>query len=146
MMASIKNELSPEQLRAVDLIVSKGATGARFSEIAETVGVSERTLLRWRQTPEFREEVRKRTLELNGEHLSKVLESLVKRAVAGNVRAIELYLKLEGLLKQNSSDQTQPVQKARPTQEELDAEIAKLELELAEFEEYEKRRDQDHVC
>lgn len=144
-MGSTKNLLSPEQIRAVDLIVSKGATGTRFSEIAETVGVSERTLLRWRQTPEFREEVRKRTLELNGENLQKVLEALVKRAVAGNVKAIEVYLKVEGLLKPNN-DQAPPVQNARPSDEELDADIARMEKELLEFEQYDKGSCDDHVC
>jgi predicted transcriptional regulator len=124
-----KNELSPEQLMAVEMIVCKRGAGIKYSEIASSVGVSERTLLRWRQNPEFREEVRRRTLELNGEHLPRVLEALVKRALAGNVKAVELYLKVENLLNQGK-EQPEPVLEKRPTNEELEREIAELEKQL----------------
>jgi len=134
-MRTTKNELTPEQLMAVEMIVCKRGAGIKYSEIASSVGVSERTLLRWRQTPEFREELRRRTLELNGEHLPRVLEALVKRALAGNVKAVELFLKVEGLLHQGK-ERTEPTQEDSRSNEQIQREIAELEIQLGIFPEH----------
>ena len=123
-------DLTSEQILAIDLLVLKQGSEMSYSEIAEMVGVSVKTLERWRKIPEFQKEVRTRTIELMGESLPKVLNTLTKKAIEGNNKSIELYLKTLGLLKQeiDFTSRTAPVDKR--SNEAIQSEIEELRREL----------------
>lgn len=138
-------ELTSQQLMAIELLAAKRGSNMKYSEIAESVGISERTLGRWRQSPDFQAELRRRTLEVAGNALPDVLHVLTKKALSGHTKSIELYLKAVGVLGDKQDHTVRPQEDSR-SDEAIDRDIARMELELAEFEEYEKRSGNEHVC
>jgi len=93
-------ELTPQMLTAIEFLLVKRGSNLKYSEIAQAVSVSVKTLGRWRKLPEFQAELRRRSVEIMGESLPLVLEALTKKAIAGNNKSIELYLKAIGVLRE----------------------------------------------
>jgi transposase-like protein len=89
--------LSPEQLRAVECLAARGK-GESLEDVAERAGCCRETLWRWRKLPEFKSALRERTRELVGEDLPAVYQALIRKAKGGDVKAIELVLKVTGEL------------------------------------------------
>ena len=124
-------DLTSQQILAVDLLVLKQGSEMTYTEIAELVGVAVKTLERWRKIPEFQKEVRTRTIELMGESLPDVLATLTRKAIGGNNKCIEIYLKTLGLLKQEIDITARPgaiVDKR--SNEAIEFEIDELRREL----------------
>lgn len=95
-----QGELTPQMLTAIEYLLVKRGSNVKYSEIAQAVGVSVKTLERWRKMPEFQVEQRRRSIEIMGDSLPLVLDTLTKKAIAGNNKSIELYLKTLGLLRE----------------------------------------------
>lgn len=93
-----QGELTPQMQTAIEYLLVKRGSNVKYSEIAQAVGVSVKTLERWRKMPEFQAEQRRRSIEIMGDSLPLVLDKLTKKAIAGNNKSIELYLKTLGLL------------------------------------------------
>lgn len=129
-------ELTAQQLVAIEFLIVKRGSNMTYGEIAEVAGVSVKTLERWRKFPDFQNELRRRALETMGEALPQVLETLTGKALEGNNKSIELFLKALGILSGDYDINTRPVEEADRSNEALEADIAKLELELAEFEKH----------
>ncbi|MCG9969935.1 hypothetical protein L9W92_18225 [Pelotomaculum terephthalicicum JT] len=85
---------------AIEFLLVKRGSNVKYSKIAQAVGVSVRTLGRWRKLPEFQAEQRRRSIEIMGDSLPLVLDTLTKKAIAGNNKSIELYLKTLGLIRE----------------------------------------------
>ena len=124
-------DLTSQQILAVDLLVLKHGSEMSYTEIAELVGVAVKTLERWRKIPEFQKEVRTRTIELMGESLPDVLATLTRKAIGGNNKSIELYLKTLGLLKQDIDITARPgMMLDKRSNEAIEYEIEELRREL----------------
>lgn len=95
-----QGELTPQMQTAIEFLLVKRGSNVKYSEIAQTVGVSVKTLERWRKLPEFQAEQRRRSIEIMGDSLPLVLDTLTKKAISGNNKSIELYLKTLGLLRE----------------------------------------------
>ncbi|XEC93393.1 phBC6A51 family helix-turn-helix protein [Paenibacillus tarimensis] len=125
-------ELTSEQLHAIEYLALPKRGNMSYEEIAAAIGVSSKSLQRWRKEPIFQEAVRRRSLELMGERLPDVLASMVDRAVNGSGKHAELVLKSLGILKD------QHVVEARPYDPEddprsnanIEREIERLSAEL----------------
>ncbi|MDQ1913288.1 phBC6A51 family helix-turn-helix protein [Paenibacillus sp. GD4] len=125
--------LNEIEIRAVELLANKGRR--TYRELATDLGLSERHFRRIRDKKEVRYAVRERTLELMSDELPDVLGALAKSAKRGNVKAIEMYLAMQGI-NVNKSEVVQTVRDERPdnrSNEEIQKEIAELERMLNEI-------------
>lgn len=87
-----------KQVQAIGFLSMPAKGGLQFDEIAERCGISVRQLHRWRKNPDFKQAVIEQSLENVKEELPDVLKAHKKQATKGNVKAIELFYKLFGLL------------------------------------------------
>lgn len=101
-------ELTAQQLVAIEFLIVKRGSNMTYGEIAEVAGVSVKTLERWRKFPDFQNELRRRALETMGEALPQVLKTLTGKALEGNNKSIELFLKALGILKGEYDINTRP--------------------------------------
>jgi len=85
-------ELSDQQQRAADLLSTR--PDLTKEKIAEEVGISRQTLYEWQKLPAFAREVKAAIRQIVPvESHRRILDALVKRAVSGDPRAVEAYLK-----------------------------------------------------
>ena len=67
-------------------------------EIADKLGISDRTLVKWRTDPNFHDAIHDRYMVLFGGELPEVLTALLREAKSGNVQAARLVLEFSGKL------------------------------------------------
>jgi transposase-like protein len=91
-------QFNEKQIQAIGLLSMPNKGGLQFDEIAEQCGISVRQLHRWRKQPEFKQAIVEQSLENVKEVLPNVLKAHTKQAERGNIKAIELFYKLFGLL------------------------------------------------
>jgi len=77
-------------------------------EFADKIGVTPETLSRWNNLPEVKNIAENAVKLLGGGDLYKITQVLIAKAKAADVRAIELYLKWQGELKQEKTE-TKPI-------------------------------------
>lgn len=90
-MGLMDKQWSPKQLKAIEMLARPEEKD--LSEIAEDLGINFSTLWRWRRDEDFQRAVTTLAYSCLKDELPKVYKSLGKRAVGGNVKAIELMLK-----------------------------------------------------
>lgn len=90
-MGLMDKQWSPKQLKAIEMLARPEEKD--LTEIAEDLGINFSTLWRWRRNPEFQQAVNTLAYSCLKDELPKVYKSLSKKAVGGNVKAIELMLK-----------------------------------------------------
>lgn len=97
--------LSPEQQKSIALLVTRDVNKLTMQEIADEVGVSTRTLQRWRHNDVYSDELVKQSEEIQRAFLAETYVQL-RALVSGNttaennrLKAIELVLKNQGRLK-----------------------------------------------
>jgi hypothetical protein len=119
-------------LTAIEYLLAKRGSNLKYSEIAHAVSISVKTLERWRKLPEFQAELRRRSIEVMGEALPLVLETLTKKAIAGNNKSIELYLKAMGVLREgfDITARAKAEDEDPRSNERIEAEIEELRREL----------------
>jgi DNA-binding Lrp family transcriptional regulator len=125
--------LTVTEIRAVELLARKSPQQS-FREIANTLGISERHLRRIRDKRRVEVAVRERALEIQSEDLPDVLSALAKKAKRGDLKAIEMYLAMQGI-NVNKSEVVQRVHNVNEPLEslsdaELDAELEALTKEV----------------
>jgi len=109
--------------------------GYTQKELAENLGVSRKTITRWKKDEYFQEEVRKRAVERAGEYLPEVLDVLMENIKAGKTKDIETYLKMVGLLQDNTFTLNQNVETNAPqTNEEVRKHVDDLREQLQQTE------------
>ncbi|MDC3413977.1 phBC6A51 family helix-turn-helix protein [Terrihalobacillus insolitus] len=91
-------QFNEKQIQAIGFLSLPNKGGLSFDEIAEKVGISVRQLHRWRKDNEFKAAIVEQSLENVKDELPNVLAAHKKQAERGNVKAIELFYKLFGLL------------------------------------------------
>tara|TARA_R110002020_G_scaffold474490_2_gene706070 strand:+ start:204 stop:836 length:633 start_codon:yes stop_codon:yes gene_type:complete len=82
--------LNKGQVEAIELVASTPGTSNK--DLAKRIGVAESTISAWRKNPVFIEACYDRFVELNGNRLMKVLNSMFEEAEAGSVQAANLIL------------------------------------------------------
>jgi len=91
-------QFTEKQIQAIGLLSLPNKGGLTFEEIADKCGVSVRQLHRYRADANFKAAIVEQSLENVKEVLPNVLKAHTKQAESGNVKAIELFYKLFGLL------------------------------------------------
>jgi hypothetical protein len=119
------NQFNEKQIKAIQILAMPNRGGMEFDEIADKVGISVRQLHRWRNIPEFKAAIVETSLDLVKDELPAVLLAHRKQAEKGNVKAIELFYKLFGLLIERQEIETVTASKDK-SNEDIDSDIAEL--------------------
>ena len=91
-------QFSEKQITAIGVLAQPNKGGMEFEDVAEFCGISVRQLHRWRKKPEFKQAIVEQSLSNVKDEIPNVLSAHRKQAEKGNVKAIELFYKLFGLL------------------------------------------------
>lgn len=98
----ILKELTADQAKAAELIYENDLLpkGKRRSyvDIAKEIGVSDRSLRKWRQLPEMLEYKAAVTDSYLAENRTRVMQALVNECEAGNASMMKLYMQSMGML------------------------------------------------
>lgn len=86
---------SPKQLKAIELL-ARPDNEMSMQEMADSLGINQSTLWRWRREPVFQKAVTDLSYSCLKDELPRVFKSLANKAINGNVKAIELMLKYAG--------------------------------------------------
>lgn len=84
------------QLKLIEILSNPENAGMSEDQIAEECGVARATVWRWKKDTELWDTVYKIAYDNLNREIPKVYHALSQRAVAGNTKAIELYLKFIG--------------------------------------------------
>lgn len=93
----IKLGLTPVQEKAVEALYTR-QPGETLDAVADSVGIGRDTLYNWRRLPAFKEALTKRIREAFRDRLPRIYDALGDKAEGGDVKAIELSLKVSGEL------------------------------------------------
>ncbi|MGM0880899.1 MAG: phBC6A51 family helix-turn-helix protein [Bacillota bacterium] len=129
------NDLSPEMLYVADILATPGRNGMKLEEIGDAVGVSPRTISRWRSSPAFARHVQARTVQIVGERLPEIMNVVANRAEEGSAKHAELVFKALGLLKDHHVLTAQPSIDEERTNQNIERTIRELEEQLRYIEE-----------
>lgn len=91
--------LTPEQTRAAHMMAVLCLTHS-LEEAAAQIGVSRKTLWRWRCIPEFRDLVARRSTDGLKAEIGRANRGLMGGVDKGNPKCLELYYKLTGVLRE----------------------------------------------
>lgn len=95
----MKEELSPEMIKACNLYLARKQNGMSLEDIAKAVGITRRTLYAWRNKPAWRKYYKEQAVRMAEDHIGDVLEVVYKKACEGrNPRWSELYLRTVSVL------------------------------------------------
>jgi AcrR family transcriptional regulator len=128
-----KTPLTAAQRRAAEILATNDIHQMKIEEIAAEVGVSERTIYRWKRDPAFIEYQNKIAEEVMTEFIAEAytqLRRLVRSGESDNIKlkAVELTLKNRGKLR-DVQDQNVKIQDDR-SNEAIKADIERLKAEL----------------
>lgn len=91
--------LTPEQYEAIAYLVQPKKGRLNYKQIAERVGVDERTLLRWRKKPDFDAEYKAEIVRLTHARLPELMDALADHAINdGNAAMAKLILEANRML------------------------------------------------
>lgn len=91
--------LKAEQYEAIAYMVQPKMGGLTYKEIAERIGVDERTIRNWRKTPEFDAEYKAEVVRTTHARLPEVMASLADHAIEnGNAAMAKLILEANRML------------------------------------------------
>ncbi|MFF2890758.1 phBC6A51 family helix-turn-helix protein [Paenibacillus sp. NPDC057967] len=92
-------QLSADQLVAIEWLAQPRRGGKTYEEIADICGVHPNTLANWRRKEPFQRELRREMARRNTERLPVLVESLVDIAIADrNAAMAKLALQVSGML------------------------------------------------
>lgn len=93
------NKLTDKQWQAIAILSVPGRAGMTYEEVAEHVGVSDKTLREWRKREDFNEAIKTQVLNNAIDHLPEVFEALPKIIVEeGNGSVLRTWLQSLGML------------------------------------------------
>lgn len=107
----LKQQLTPEQLNAVDAILENSAKGPdklTQEQLAETLGITDRTLRKWKaENPAFNELILQLSTNALRSHVDFVDAKLLEAVGKGHIKAMELYFKRAGIIQQVAATTTE---------------------------------------
>jgi transposase-like protein len=86
-----------KKLEAIELLA---AGGMSFVDVAETVGVTQKTLRQWRKEPEFGQMVLDSSRALIKENMPDIYNVLLSKAKKGDTQALKLWIEHSERLEQ----------------------------------------------
>lgn len=92
-----KKEFKAGQLKLIDLLANPATAEMSADEMAEECGVSRQTIWKWKKDEAIWDKVYQLAYANLNQSVPLVYSALSKKAVAGNTKAIELYLKFLGM-------------------------------------------------
>ena len=94
--------INEKQLAAIEYLALPKRGGMTYEEIGEAVGVSSRTLQRWRQNPEFNEALKQRVVSATLDRLPEVLNAMPDMILEDKSAAMmKVFLQMHSLLSDN---------------------------------------------
>lgn len=127
-------QLNDVQVKAATMFVTRKSTGLTLEDIARECNVSRRALFKWRQLPAWKKFVEENSLDIARERMDEVLEVLVKQALKGHSKSLELYLKVCGLIGGETVHIENNVEDSR-SNSAIEAELNELRQMLSETDE-----------
>ena len=100
---SSQRPLSPTQIRGAEILAVYGLLDT-YEEVAGRIGVTRETLYEWRQRPDFQELVLSIGREALKLEMPKIYRALSLKAQSGDVKAIELAMKVSGELAEKQAE------------------------------------------
>ena len=95
----IKKKKKPSKILAIDLFAFNPQITVQ--QVADKLGVTKKSVLQWREDPNFIDAIYDRYMVEFGSQLPSVLNAMVREAQAGNVQAGRLVLEHRGKLVKN---------------------------------------------
>ena len=95
----IKKKKKPSKILAIDLFAFNPQMTVQ--QVADKLGVTKKSVLQWREDPNFIDAIYDRYMVEFGSQLPSVLNAMVREAQAGNVQAGRLVLEHSGKLVKN---------------------------------------------
>ena len=95
----IKKKKKPSKILAIDLFAFNPQITVQ--QVADKLGVTKKSVLQWREDPNFIDAIYDRYMVEFGSQLPSVLNAMVREAQAGNVQAGRLVLEHSGKLVKN---------------------------------------------
>ena len=126
MSKSLKDDLTPHEIQLAEAILTMKANNKTYTQIADENGISRRHLQRIREKQAFRDYVKERSLQESSAKTPLVLDSLEKKAIEGNVKAIELFAKIHGLFAPDRLEVESTVTSKDKTNDDLAADLFEL--------------------
>lgn len=118
-----RKRLTELQIAAIEYLSLPQRGGLSYGEIAEKVGVSERSLYNWRNEDIFNEALVKRTIRNASEYLPDIMASVPKHIIEdGNAAMLRTYMQSIGAL-------TDKVEIDTKGSSEVDVEAMRAEIE-----------------
>ena len=95
----IKKKKKPSKILAIDLFAFNPQMTVQ--QVADKLGVTKKTVLQWREDPNFIDAVYDKYMLKFGLELPNILDAVVREAVSGNMVAARLALEHSGKLVKN---------------------------------------------
>ena len=95
----VNKKRKPSKVLAIDLFAFNPQM--TVAEVADKIGVTKKSVLMWREDPNFIDAIYDRYMIEFGFQLPAVLNSMIREAQAGNVQAARLVLEHSGMLVKN---------------------------------------------
>ncbi|MGM7680967.1 phBC6A51 family helix-turn-helix protein [Cytobacillus sp. Hm23] len=91
--------LTEAQIAGITILAMPKRNGMKYAEIAEEVGVTERTLQRWRKLDHFNEELKRQIMRNKLDRLPEVMESIPDHIIKdGNAAMFRTLLQAHSML------------------------------------------------
>jgi DNA-binding transcriptional MerR regulator len=140
---NLPTTLAQEQILAAEALLARRGGRPSLEQIALQVGVSDRTLRRWRTSDDFISYLRVRSLQELSLSLPQITASLAERAESGSAKHAEIAMKMLGLLSQQVDVNVTPVMPEERSNAQLDAELDQLKTQLAQTQRQLPRRNEE---
>ena len=86
------NKISLKKRKFIELLKTKDKNKSKIPEITKEIGISVSTYYRWLRNSEFLKIAEEENTPTVAERLPDILETLVKKALQGDMRAIKIFL------------------------------------------------------
>src|SRR5690554_4793052 len=126
-----RRRLNEKQLAAIALLSVPKRGGLTYKQIAEEVGVAEKTLHEWRKLDHFNEEIKKQVLRNSVDRLPEIFDSVPDHITKeGNAAMFRTFLQSLGML----------TEKVEVENKAVDSDVDSIK---AEIERMRRREDND---
>lgn len=138
------SRLDMRQQRILEDYFERSYNGESMEAVAETHGISRKTLSQWKNTDMGKKLHDKYLVDLSAKSKPKYFQVLDREALKGSYKHMELYAKIHGLLAPNkqeivTEDKTKPI--SERTLEEI---LGDVKHRLGKYKEEEEKAEQDH--
>lgn len=118
-----KRKLNEKQIAAIEFLALPKRGGLTYAQIAEKVGVDERTLYRWKNDDFFNEQLKRKIIANTIDRLPEVMDSVPDHIIKdGNAAMLRTLLQAHGLL-------TDKVEVENKSEKTTDTDAIKAEIE-----------------